>query len=221
MPSPVTPAQFCDAIPTPNSDLCVRLSKFFNVVDLLCDFFTWFLKTDGSISENVTTELSAALRPPGEIALSASTSMGTGWLLCDGSQVSRTTYSALFLAIGTRYGIGDGSTTFTLPDFRGRSPIGAGLGTQGGTLTNRDISLKYVGEESHTQTIAEMAAHTHVFDNTDNARVLTRVDANRVGSINQTGSLDYAYATSPDTTGGGSPFNVVHPCFIGYWFVRT
>lgn len=52
-----------------------------------------------------------------------------GWLACDGSAVSRATYAALFAAIGTTWGIGDGATTFNLPDMRGRVPVGDGTGT--------------------------------------------------------------------------------------------
>jgi microcystin-dependent protein len=48
----------------------------------------------------------------------------TGWLLCDGSEVSRATYADLFTAVSTRFGAGNGSTTFNLPDFRGRVPVG-------------------------------------------------------------------------------------------------
>lgn len=59
----------------------------------------------------------------------AGSSIPTGWLECDGSAVSRTTYAALFAAISTTWGAGDGSTTFNLPDFRDRVPIGAGTGT--------------------------------------------------------------------------------------------
>ena len=48
----------------------------------------------------------------------------TNWLICDGSAVSRTTYASLFAVIGTSFGEGDGSTTFNLPDFRDRTPVG-------------------------------------------------------------------------------------------------
>lgn len=54
----------------------------------------------------------------------AGTAAPSGWLLCFGQAVSRSTYAALFAAIGTLYGAGDGSTTFNLPDCRGRSPFG-------------------------------------------------------------------------------------------------
>ncbi len=58
----------------------------------------------------------------------------TGWLLCQGQTVSRTTYAALFAAIGTAFGVGDGSTTFGLPDMRGEFPRGldAGRGVDAG-----------------------------------------------------------------------------------------
>jgi microcystin-dependent protein len=56
--------------------------------------------------------------PPASVLPFAASSAPTGWLLCDGSAVSRTTYAALFAAIGTSHGSGDGSTTFNLPDYR-------------------------------------------------------------------------------------------------------
>lgn len=176
---------------------------------------------DGTFSDQVLTDLATDLRPPGELAMSASSSMGTGWLLCDGSTVSRTTYAALFAAIGTRYGAGDGSTSFTLPDFRSRSPIGAGQGSQGGSLTNRDINVKFYGEESHTQTVSEMPSHSHAFASEDGQQILVEVTGNKVNDINRSGSLDYAHADPLQNTGGGNPFNVLHPCFVCFIFIKT
>ncbi len=63
--------------------------------------------------------------PPGMLAPYAGKTAPAGWLLCDGSAVSRTAYAALFAVIGTTYGAGNGSTTFTLPDLRGRVAAGA------------------------------------------------------------------------------------------------
>lgn len=58
--------------------------------------------------------------PSGMLIDFAGTVEPVGWLMCDGRAVSRTTFSSLFASIGTAYGVGDGSTTFNLPDFRGR-----------------------------------------------------------------------------------------------------
>ena len=62
--------------------------------------------------------------PVGSISLFAGTTAPNGWLICDGSAVSRTTYANLFSVIGTTYGSGDGSTTFNIPDLQGRVPVG-------------------------------------------------------------------------------------------------
>ena len=68
----------------------------------------------------------AGVEPPtGSItAFAAATGAPTSWLACDGTAISRTTYSALFVVIGTTWGVGDGSTTFNLPDLRGRTLAG-------------------------------------------------------------------------------------------------
>lgn len=62
----------------------------------------------------------AATVPSGSVMSFAMNTAPTGWLKANGAAVSRTTYAALFTAIGTTFGVGDGSTTFNLPDLRGR-----------------------------------------------------------------------------------------------------
>lgn len=65
----------------------------------------------------------------------------SNWLLCDGSAVSRTTYAELFGVISTTFGAGDGSTTFNLPDLRGRNVVGAGTGTKVATFASRSSNV--------------------------------------------------------------------------------
>ena len=81
----------------------------------------------------------------------------SGWLALDGSAVSRTTYALLFAAIGTTFGVGDGSTTFNLPDSLGRGLIDSGSGSGLTARTLADSS----GAETHQLTVGELAAHTH------------------------------------------------------------
>lgn len=78
--------------------------------------------------------------PPGSITDFAGSSLPGGWLECDGAAVSRTTYAGLFAAISTNWGTGDGSTTFNLPDFRGRARVGKGTGTLAETVAAASVS---------------------------------------------------------------------------------
>lgn len=93
----------------------------------------------------------------GDIKVSAAATAPTGWLSCDGSAVSRSTFATLFAATGTTYGAGDGSTTFNIPDFRGRTIIGAGTGS-GLTARSRGQT---VGEETHQLSLLEIPDHVH------------------------------------------------------------
>lgn len=78
-----------------------------------------------------SAQLPDGLIPAGVMVPFAGGTAPTGWLLCSGQAVSRTTYATLFAAIGTTWGAGDGSTTFNLPDLRDRVPVGKG--DMGGT----------------------------------------------------------------------------------------
>jgi microcystin-dependent protein len=94
--------------------------------------------------------------PIGTIQMFASSTAPTNWFSCTGQAISRTIYSVLFALIGTTYGAGDGTTTFNLPNFQGRGPMGFMPGN-----TKFDTMGETGGEESHVQTLAELAAHNH------------------------------------------------------------
>lgn len=95
--------------------------------------------------------------PAGALSMYGGGSAPTGWLLCDGTAVNRTTYADLFAAIGTTWGVGNGTTTFNVPDLRGRSPIGAGTGAG---LTARTLAATG-GGETHAITEAQLPPHRH------------------------------------------------------------
>jgi microcystin-dependent protein len=101
--------------------------------------------------------------PPGIVSPFAGSEAPFGYLLCDGSAVSRTTYSGLFTAISTAYGVGNGSTTFNLPDLRGRTIAGLDNigGTDAGRLSLANTLGTTAGTQTHTLTSAEMPSHTH------------------------------------------------------------
>ena len=106
----------------------------------------------------------ASSSPVGTVTKTASSVAPFGWLLCDGSEISRTTYSDLFAAIGTTYGIGDGSTTFNIPDARGKSALGVNnVGLPNGenvSFSTRDLA-DTGGEEDHILSSAEGPSHAH------------------------------------------------------------
>lgn len=140
-----------------------------------------------------------------------------GWLLCDGSAVSRTgDTKALFDALGTAYGVGDGSTTFNLPDYRGRGAVGEDSGAvRLGTFNTRGQSG---GEDKHTLTEPEIPGHAHA--------------QNRSASGGGPGtegvfSLGGGNGSTPDggqltsIVGGSGAHNNMPPYQVGNWLVKT
>jgi len=115
----------------------------------------------------------------------------SSWKICDGTAISRTTYASLFAICGTEYGVGDGSTTFNLPDFQTSNvfPRGATDDTgRGGTG----------GESTHTLTTTEsgVAAHTHAITPNPHSHSYT---APAIGNYKGTYTADYVKAVGSTT----------------------
>ena len=110
-------------------------------------------KTSGT---NVATQSDVAGLPSGSLVPFAGSTAPSGYLVCDGAAVSRTTYAALFAAIGTTYGAGNGSTTFALPNLKGR--VVAGVDS---AQTEFDSLGETGGAKTHTLSSAEIPAHNH------------------------------------------------------------
>jgi microcystin-dependent protein len=133
------------------------------------------------------SSLSIPTFPPGVVMPYGGASAPTSWLMCDGSAVSRSTYATLYSIIGTNYGTGNGTTTFNLPDMRGRFPFGkAASGTTGITLGGS------FGALDHTHTIPDHSHSSPVHSHTGT----TDSDGDHSHAINQ--------ANDFDRTGGGT-----------------
>lgn len=109
----------------------------------------------------------------GDLKSIASSTIPTGWLLCDGAAVSRTDFAALFAAIGTTWGPGDGVTTFNVPDLLGRMLAGAGgaiaVGDTGGAAS---VNLTVAQLPPHDHPLTD-PGHTHVFTGIAHTHVVT------------------------------------------------
>lgn len=140
----------------------------------------------------------------GEVKVWPAAAVPSGYLLCDGNPVSRAVYSELFAAIGTTHGVGDGSTTFNLPDYRGRTLVGVGTGL---TITSKDS----VAEASRNAARSHAHAHTSSATSSSSTTVsiagaytgawvdATNTDHNHAGS-----PMDHGTAANTATTGSGN-----------------
>jgi microcystin-dependent protein len=104
---------------------------------------------------------SSAATPAGVVQQYAGATAPTGYILCQGQAVSRTTYATLFAVVSTTYGAGDGSTTFNVPNLQGKIPVG---------LNSADLSFdvrgETGGEKTHAIATAELPSHNHTFTGT-------------------------------------------------------
>ena len=175
---------------------------------------------DVSVTGDVTaTGDIMAVGMAGMIQMFAGSTAPTGWLMCDGSVVSRTTYATLFSVIGTTYGSGDGSTTFKLPDLRGRTPIGVNDSTlpNGRNQDTTGLSERsrgtYDGKEKVTLTVDQMPSHHHD---------VTYAQYNRGTGSATASALQYTgYTKQTSDTGGGQAHENMQPFAIVNFIICT
>ena len=151
------------------------------------------------------------------------------YLFCNGAAVSRSTYSNLFTAIGTDYGVGDGSTTFNLPDLRGR--VIAGQDDMGGTSANRltnqsgglngDTLGATGGSETHTLTASQLPQHTHTFSGTVSRDGDTAGTPTELMMDNDGGGTASNVTTANGGNAGDQPHNNVQPTIILNYIIKT
>lgn len=154
----------------------------------------------------------------------------TGWLNCDGSAVSRTTYAALFALIGTTFGAGDGSTTFNLPNVQRKVLVGQG-GTGTSTLGNAIGNTG--GEETHTLNTTELPHQTYNVNDPGHTHPAPPGGQFVIFGVNSTGvagsnNLDIAPATGSATTGisvtdnnGNGAHNNIQPSLVINIVIKT
>lgn len=115
---------------------------------------------------NIDTDLylnNLNIVPTGSIMFFAGQTAPQGWLLCNGQSINRVDYKKLFSTIGTIYGIGNGSTTFNLPNLQDRFPMGKGTNNLGQVGGSNSITLtsSQLPSHSHTATVSDNGSHSH------------------------------------------------------------
>lgn len=169
-----------------------------------------------------TTAFVQAAGLVGEIKMWGTASAPTGYLLCDGTAVSRSTYAALFAIIGTTFGAGDTTTTFNLPDYRGRMPIGVNgsyaLATTGGSANATLVS------HTHTATVTDPGHDHDAITQTSGGSSAGNQYANSFsGSVNTTSTLMIQTATTgitvANSTEGSSATNANLPPYLAINFI--
>ncbi|MBQ2639147.1 MAG: tail fiber protein [Bacilli bacterium] len=148
----------------------------------------------------------AQYAPIGAITPFGGTLIPNGWLLCDGRAVSRTEYKVLFDVIGTAFGVGDGSTTFNVPDLRETAPVGSG--TRGNGVTDHDTYTVGQFKDDQKQTHTHTISHTHTRGTMEITGSLTNYNATNAASgyYDASGafvhnSITGSYAHSPIPSG--------------------
>ena len=135
-----------------------------------------------------------------------------GYMLCDGRAISRTTYSSLFSIIGTTYGEGDGSTTFNIPNLKGKVLVG-----QDTNDTDFDTLGETGGEKTHTLTVDEMPSHSHNMG-------AVRQWVGSSGNAYWLQDSNQRYAKESQQTsdvGGGQPHNNLPPYQVGNYIIKV
>lgn len=164
-----------------------------------------------------------AASPSGAINAYAGATAPSGWLLCDGEEVSRASYADLFNVIGETYGAGDGSTTFNLPDLRGEFVRGLdnGRGIDAGRTLGSDQGSQY-GQHSHPAGPLSSGPagvpHTHTQPSTSSAQgtINNRTFLNHITGPGQTTTLHFDAGSTPGTTSSGSgPHSHPTPSNVG------
>lgn len=160
----------------------------------------------GICTKQFVEAVAAAIFPTGVQVPYGGSVAPAGFLLCDGSAVSRITWANLFSVCGTTYGAGDGSTTFNIPDKRGRGSIGSGTGIG---LSARTRGAKF-GAENET---APLPPHTHTYTSPG-------------GVVNNGAGGGQPVVISQSTqntgsTGTGGTHNNMQPSEVDTWIIKT
>lgn len=179
---------------------------------------------DGANWNSVSDNIAGDTLPIGSIVPYGSTTAPANWLVCDGSAISRTTYAELFAIIGTSYGAGDGSTTFNLPNLKGKVAVG-----QDTSQTEFDTIGETGGSKTKSLGVANLPAHYHTYGysvKTFYGYGATGVQQvpNVFASGNQTENYvneNGGKSGDGNTSASGTSFNIMNPYQVVCYIIKV
>lgn len=237
--------QFDDVLTVTHNGTSLILKYAQNHLTTAGDIMAFMSLGSGNWKE-IWRDVAGGDAPPGTVKFDAGTSAPAGWLHAYGQAVSRTTYSAIFARLSTTYGVGDGATTFNLPDLRGR--VIAGQDDMGGSSANRltdqsggldgDTLGDTGGTETHVLTTGELPAHDHgsggahthaqrYESNADGAGASTAILATAITSESVLDNTSMTQTTASDgahthtSVGSGTAHNNIQPTIILNAIIKT
>lgn len=227
MSAPRTPADFQSLVSDPNSSLCGNfIGTLLKLPLYVYQVFNWMFTAGGDLTDAFKRQIVQ----PGDLIFSATPlAESTSRKLCNGQAISRTTYADLFAAIGIAYGPGDATTTFNVPDFQAKFPVGVGSFALSGAVAIGASG----GEDKVTLTVDELPAHRHKVCSDETATNTGKPNANESVAQQSNNTLsggdNYKYSLEKGTgdstigrssaEGGDDPHNNLPPYMGVYIYI--
>lgn len=215
MPStnPIVPSDIESTIPESTDAICAKLESLWSLARKLFTFWEWAWDEDG----NPTEEFKDSMSPVavGTVAMWLTDTAPDGWVVLNGAVVSRTgSYADLFTAWGTRFGVGDGSTTWQLPNMTRKFPLGVSgsnpVGTTGGA---EEVELQMT---NLPDAIPPVNSGVSGFVLREASTVGVALTLSSGGSSTKGATDDEVF----EPLGDGTPFSIIPPYFSVYFIAK-
>lgn len=218
--APVTPPNFQAIVPSPTATLCGNFANaILKLPLLLWQLIAYMFNTDGTVG----SPFRRLIVPPGEVkAFGGALPSNPDYLLCDGSEVSKSSYPDLYAAIGDVWGTASNTANFKLPDLRGQFLVGVGaFATQG----NVAIGQK-VGADAVKLSVDQMPPHTHTVDGLFAVGLQRAANSNGTSNNNSLNDASAFELTTNSSGGVGTPPQVnghpnIPPAAGVYFYIAT
>lgn len=223
MAIPVVPADFEATIVTPTGSVCDELKGLFSIAEKLTEAWTFMFDSAGNPTPAFLALFASVGVPVGGVIFWPAATFPSGFLIANGQEISKTTYSNLYAVYADQYGAASNSANFKLPDYRGYVLAGADTGSfpfnPTGSLGAATVALDATQIPAHTHPVkfasqGESETMTH-WSYDSGSPDGTRNEPMGIGPGVITDTM-----VAAANTGGGQPHSNIQPTKTGYWLVK-